>query len=245
MNFNSSRLLLLRFLLLSLLFLMSCSDDEPIIIPEIDTTELTDFQIETIDYFINVALGFEFGGASMITRKWNEDIRISVTGDMPDYLLEELDEIISELNDLMTDGVSISLAEANEPSNFLIFSGSGAAYAAINPGASTFVRNNSGLFFVNWDAQQNLISADMYVDTRQVEEVFQMHLLREELTQSLGLARDRIEYPESIFQASWTATTEYADIDKELIRLLYHPDVTSGLNEDQVRQVLVEILSNE
>ena len=163
MNFNSSRLLLLRFLLLSLLFLMSCSDDEPIIIPEIDTTELTDFQIETIDYFINVALGFEFGGASMITRKWNEDIRISVTGDMPDYLLEELDEIISELNDLMTDGVSISLAEANEPSNFLIFFGSGAAYAAINPGASTFVRNNSGLFFVNWDAQQNLISADMYV----------------------------------------------------------------------------------
>ena len=85
----------------------------------------------------------------------------------------------------------------------------------------------------------------MYVDTRQVEEIFQMHLLREELTQSLGLARDRIEYPESIFQASWTATTEYADIDKELIRLLYHPDVTSGLNEDQVRQVLVEILSNE
>lgn len=233
------------FLFCSLLFLFSCSDDEVIIDPAIDNPSLTEFQQETINYFADVALGFEFGGASLITRKWKENVLIDVSGDMPDYLLQELDDIIAELNDLITDGVTLSIVEQGQAANLSIFFGSGTAYAEVNPSALQYVNNNRGLFFVNWDGTQNLNWADMYVDTERVEEVFQRHLLREELTQSLGLAMDRPEYPESIFQTSWTSTTEYADIDKELIRLLYHPDVVSGLNELQVREMLEEILANE
>ena len=70
-------------------------------------------------------------------------------------------------------------------------------------------------------------------------------MLREELTQSLGLARDSEEYLESIFQSAWTTTNEYAEIDRDLIRLLYHPDVNIGLNENQLDEVLREILINE
>lgn len=233
------------FLFCSFLFLISCSDDDEISVPGIENPFLTEFQEETINYFTDVALGFEFGGASLITRKWNEDILISVSGDMPHYLIQELDNIIAELNDLITDNVTITIAEQGQGSNFMIFFGKGGDYAEINPSASTYIDNNRGLFFVNWNDAQNLTAADIYVDTERVEPIFQRHLLREELTQSLGLAMDRPEYPESIFQTSWTSTTEYADIDKELIRLLYHPDVVSGLNEEQVRKVLEDILANE
>lgn len=71
-------------------------------------------------------------------------------------------------------------------------------------------------------------------------------MLREELTQSLGLARDSNLYPESIFQQSFsTKTTDYAPIDRDLIRLLYHPEMKVGLNRDEVDNLLRDILLTE
>ena len=63
----------------------------------------------------------------------------------------------------------------------------------------------------------------MYVDIERTStNDGQKHLLREELTQSLGLCNDSYDYPESIFYQGWTETTEYAEIDKELIQMLYN-----------------------
>ena len=70
-------------------------------------------------------------------------------------------------------------------------------------------------------------------------------MLREELTQSLGLAKDSNRYPDSIFQASWTATTEYSDIDKDVVRLLYHPAMQTGLERSKCVEVLREIILSE
>ena len=47
------------------------------------------------------------------------------------------------------------------------------------------------------------------------------HLLREELTQSLGFFNDSWLYPESIFYQGWTDVTEYSEMDKEIIKMLY------------------------
>jgi hypothetical protein len=63
----------------------------------------------------------------------------------------------------------------------------------------------------------------MYVDIERTKSRdAQRHLLREELTQSLGLINDTYDYPESIFYQGWTETTEYAPIDRELIQMLYN-----------------------
>ena len=204
---------------------------------------LDPFERQVVQYFKEISLGFEFGGASEITRKWASDVFITVEGEMPDYLLSELSLIIEEINELATDGFSVSLADKTTSSNFRIFFGSGAAYGELNPNASSAVSSNRGLFYVSWNANQNLVQGDMYVDVFAVAEVFQRHLLREELTQALGLAMDSSRYPNSIFQQSWTDVTEYAPIDRELIRLLYHPKMVSGLDEDSVTDVLVEILN--
>jgi len=59
-----------KFLLLLLLLIIasSCSKDEDEIIPELD---LSEFEIDVIDYFKEIALGFEFGNASKIIRKYS------------------------------------------------------------------------------------------------------------------------------------------------------------------------------
>jgi hypothetical protein len=63
----------------------------------------------------------------------------------------------------------------------------------------------------------------MYVDIYRCESIEgQKHLLREELTQSLGLTNDAFDYRESIFYQKWTETTEYAPIDRKLIEMLYN-----------------------
>ena len=204
----------------------------------------TDQQL-AIDYFTEIALGFEFGNATQVTRKWNTDIFITVAGNPTSALLEELDTIINELNDLIaSSGIEIEITSDASMANFTIFMGSGEEYAAFFSPAAPFVDANFGLFFVSFDSDQVLTSASMYVDTFRPTALKQRHLLREELTQALGLARDSGRFPESIFQISFDigCATSYSQFDEVLIQLLYDPRVTTNLNETEVRIVLEGII---
>jgi len=235
-----NKLLLLLFMLIAL---SSCSkDDENIILPE---SEFSEYEINVIDYFKDVALGFEFEDASRITRKWNSEVNISIGGAVNDELINELEKIKTEINELATDGFKINIVNNSSQSNYYIFFGSGSDYAQLYPSQTNFVDSNWALFSVFWNSQNQLTSGHMYVDINRANLAEQKHLLREELTQSLGLARDSQKYLESIFQSAWTTTTEYTSIDSDLIRLLYHPDMSIGLTEAQVDVVLKGILRNE
>lgn len=233
----------LFLLLVILIALSSCSkNDENIILPD---SEFSGYEINVINYFKDVALGFEFGNVSRITRKWNSEVNISIGGEPSDELINELEKIKTEINELATDGFKINIVNNSSQSDYFIFFGSGSDYAQLYPDQANLVDSNWGLFSVFFNNQNQLISGHMYVDINRANLAEQKHLLREELTQSLGLARDSQKYSESIFQSAWTTTTEYTSMDSDLIRLLYHPDMSIGLTEDQVDVVLKEILYNE
>lgn len=207
---------------------------------------LSDYSLSVIDYFQDIALGFEFGSATPITRRWNNEMRIFVGGSPSLELKEELVKIVGELNQLATSGFSIELVEDTLQSNYYIFFGSGTVYGQIFPNQSGLVDSNWGLFSIYWNGSNELYTGFMYVDIFRASMQEQKHLLREELTQSLGLAKDSPQYPNSIFQSSFsTKTTEYAAIDRDLIRLLYHQEMELGLNASQVEAVLKGIFIQE
>jgi hypothetical protein len=235
------------FLLLVLLIaLSSCSNDTEEEIIEVDLApELTQYQLDVIEYFKDIALGFEFGNASRITRKWEVDMKIYVEGTLNDILRLELDRIIVELNELVTDGFQIRLVDEVSESNYFLFLGTGDEYAQLYPDTADLVNANWGLFTVFWDEDDQLNSGRMYVDIERADTATQRHLLREELTQSLGLARDLGRYSESIFYSAPSTTIEFAEIDRDLIRLLYHPEMISGLGQTEVDGLLRHILLNE
>ncbi|MCA9836175.1 MAG: DUF2927 domain-containing protein [Trueperaceae bacterium] len=191
--------------------------------------QLSDLDKERISYFKDIALGFEFSDSETITRKWASDMTIYVSGKAKKEVRKELDSIITELNTLISDDLTVKLVKNQGKANFHIFFGSGSAYAKLYPEASNLFQDNWGLFFVYWDAKQYFYRGHMYVDTERASITEQRHLLREELTQSLGLAKDSFTYPDSIFQQDWTRTTRYAAIDRDIIRLLYHPSLDVGL----------------
>jgi hypothetical protein len=221
-------------------FFASCSKYE-----EKPASKLTEYDMEVIHYFKEIALGFEFGSASEITRKWIAEMKIYVGGEITTELEDELKRIISEINILSTDGFIMEIIQDSAKANFYIYLGSGEEYAEIYPSQSDYIQSNWGLFSVYWKNQSHLVSGHMYVDIYRADKTAQKHLLREELTQSLGLAKDSYLYSESIFQAEWTTTTKYAKIDRDLIRLLYHPDMETGLNAGQIEDVLTDILVAE
>ena len=234
--------LLLLFSLCIVILISSCSKDDDDILPE---SILSEYEIDIIDYFKEIALGFEFGNTSNITRKWNSEMKVFIGGEPSSELLAEFEKIRTEINELATDGFKVTVVNDSLQSNYYIFLGLGTKYAEMFPDKSNLINSNWGLFYVMWNGQNQFYSGHMYVDIMRANSIEQKHLLREEFTQSLGFARDSQLYMESIFQSDWTTTIEYAPIDKELIRLLYHPEMSIGLNELQVDNALREILSSE
>jgi hypothetical protein len=172
-------------------------------------------------------------------------MKVFIGGEPNSELMAEFEKISSEINELATDGFKVTVAKDSIQSNYYIFLGSGNEYAEMFPNESNLVNSNWGLFHVLWNGQNQLYSGHMYVDIMRANSIEQKHLLREEFTQSLGLAKDSPLYLESIFQSKWTTTIEYAFIDRDMIRLLYHPEVSIGLNESQVDGVLRQILIKE
>ncbi len=221
----------------------SCSDQDTEPNPQ-PPDALTAYQRDVIDYFVDVALGFEFGNASRVTRKWKTEVKIFVGGVKTSEMLDELNQIISEL-EVLTEHLSFSFTEDTLQSNYYIYFGSGDEFGKRFPPAQQHISTNWGLFYVYFNGASELYAAAMYVDIyRAHQPQVRKHLLREEFTQALGLARDSDKYPQSIFYGPWSTVTAYAPIDRDLIRLLYHPTMVTGLNEQAVRNLYKDLLKD-
>lgn len=208
---------------------------------------LIDEYIETkdplIDYFTEVALGFETGGASEVTRKWYEPMILYYYGDYSDELEDELYSIIEELNSYFSDGFHITTTSKKEDANAILYFGNGYTYADKYNIPYSVIDNNWGLFNV-WFYGNIIEDAEMFVDTERPDFQGQKHILREELTQALGFGQDSWLFEDSIFYQGWNPVTEYSDLDVKLIKLLYSNDVTVNWNEDFCRENLPEIIED-
>ena len=226
-------------LFLFTIVLFSCSNDDETV------SGLTSYDEDVIEYFCEIALGMEFGGAPEVTRKWKTEMRIFVGGVKAPALLEALNDIIDEINTLATDGFSIDIVPDSLDMNYYLFFGPGDQYGKMYPSQAGLVKNNWGLFNIFWNSSNQIYSGSMYVDIDRANDIEQKHLLREELTQSLGLGKDSGRYPDSIFQMAWTTSLTYADIDRDIIRLLYHPEMETGLARSNAQALLSQILLSE
>jgi len=72
--------------------------------------------------------------------------------------------------------------------------------------------------------------------------------IKEELIQPLGFFRDSEKHPSSIFYETATDggfATELSDLDKELMRLMYHPKMEIGASGMQAEKTILEIYREE
>ena len=85
----------------------------------------------------------------------------------------------------------------------------------------------------------------MFIDQSQNNTTYHTFLLRKLLTGAIGLTNQSYDYPQSVFYLGWTEVNSYHRIDRDLIRLLYHPDMNTGWSGEVLRNKLLNILLNE
>jgi len=183
-------------------------------------------------YFYEIAYRSEFND-KIYTKKWNEDIKIFISDyksdlnyndsliDVIDSLKIELIRIVDDLNNYI-DPINLTIVNDSTESNFFIYLGSSEWFNINVPQTKPYTKSNFGLAWVT--VSNNIISkSEVYVDLHRISTTKEKrHLLREEITQSLGLLNDSYKYPSSIFYQGWTDVTEYSDIDIALIKKLYN-----------------------
>jgi hypothetical protein len=115
-------------------------------------------------------------------------------------------------------------------------------FASIEP---HYVPTNYGFFWTNWNADGEIYWARVLISTTEVTPQERAHLIREELTQSLGLMNDSYAYADSVFYQEWTDVTEYSPADKRVIGMLYSDLVSPGMTQKQAAKALSERYTGE
>ena len=188
---------------------------------------------DELDYFFEVVMNIEFGGSGFSRiHKWINDIYIYVHGDPTPLDLAELDAVVNEINALQT-ATTLSVVDDETEANLDLYFTTIAEFRSYEP---NYINGNDGFFWTYWLGGA-IVSANLFVRSGQTE-VYRRHLLREELTQSLGLMNDSNRYPESIFYAGWTDTVTFLDIDRRLISMLYRDDILVNMDAESVLEVL-------
>ena len=219
------------------LLLSSCGEYDQAVVPLPDRTEK-----DIISYFQEIALGFEDGNASPVIRKWQTDMVIYYAGEQDPVVRAELKLVTEELNAMFTDGFSIKVTGNGNLANCTIYTGPKSSVKSLFPDKAPLLRQNAGFFMVGWDSTNAITNAFIFIDAISCDSTTLKHLVREELTQSLGLGNDSCRHNGSIFQQSWTNTTDYSDLDRTLIRLLYSPGITPGLTSSDLTPVISQLI---
>ena len=175
-----------------------------------------------IDYFAEIAFGAEFGGATPLVRRWAVGPTIRVNGSPTGEDRATLERVLGELNALMT-SAQVSLVESDAAVE--LHFAPRAQFPGILP---QYVPGNVGFFWVWWDASQVLYRSVVLI-ANDVDPELRRHLIREEVTQMLGLMQDSFTFPESIFYQGSSRVSEYAPVDRALIEMLYGVHVAPGM----------------
>lgn len=192
------------------------------------------FNREQIDYFMEVAIGSEYNQESIPKiRKWSGNIRIQVLGKPTQADLRTLETVISELNTLANGAIRLQLVDRSP--NIRMHFAPETQFRQLEP---AYVPVNFGFFVTRWNHRGIINSANILITTTGVTQQERSHLIREELTQSLGLMRDSYRYANSMFYQPWTDITRFSEIDKAVIRMLYMPELKPGMTKAEVLNVL-------
>ncbi len=162
----------------ALVLLAGCDSVEP------DAPRL--YSDAEVAYFLEIALGSEFGQNAALVRKWTGDVGIQVSGAPTAEDLQTLDDVVADLNDLV-DGIEVRVLPAGDPAaqTEIIFAPAD-EFSQLEP---NYVEGNLGFFYVRWSGACAMTTSRILISTDGVTQRERSHLIREELTQTFGLRR--------------------------------------------------------
>lgn len=86
-----------------------------------------------MDYYVEVALGTEFGSSAPVVHKWPRDITIVVRGSPDEDDAGELRRVVEELNDLLQGRPRLSLAAGDGQGDLDVHFGDASTFGDMLP----------------------------------------------------------------------------------------------------------------
>ena len=143
-------------------------------------------------------------------RKWQDDLRIKVS-DAPSFCDSDVvGEVVAELNNILGGEVTLTLVGKVESANVTI---------DFVPQSYLPDGNNTGHFWTWYTDTGEIYNAKIMVS---VDQPFthRAHVIREELTQILGLMNDSHTHNDSIFYQGHSDVTVFSPVDITLLKML-------------------------
>jgi hypothetical protein len=199
------------------------------------TTVAGAYDRAALDYFGEVAGAAEFGENGGVLHRWDEDLRIAVYGSPTPDDRAALAGVVDDLNGLIST-IEVSIVEADP--NVEIHFAPVEEFPTLEP---NYVAGNMGYVYVWWDGEGRIYSGRVLISTTGLTPQERAHVIREELTQGLGLLNDSWLYPDSVFYQGWTEVGQYAPLDRLVIEMLYRPDLEAGMSIDEALGILAAL----
>lgn len=194
--------------------------------------KLKKYTEEELDYFREIAFYSEFTGEKLTVRKWvGRYVTVGYHGSPSNSDISTLKEVIGEINSIVP---SLQLILVDKEPKIEVYFIPKDKFTGVIP---KYKKGNMGYFRIWW-SDGRIYQAKILIASNLKNQAAKSHLIREELTQSLGLINDSHRYKDSIFFQEWTQTTNYANKDKKLIEMLYETNIKPGMGEEETIRLL-------
>lgn len=211
--------------------------DEPIVDKPINHSELYISGIgveEVILWFNEVVLDAEFvtGGNATVVQKWNEPLKYYIEGETTEKDIEVFEDFVAKLNE-MKGFPGISKAENPIFANFNVYFcplSEFEAHLNIDLGCV-----DGGVTF--WYIDNAIYNATVCY-RNDIDQITRNSVILEEIYNGLGPAQDTNLRTDSIIYSGFSEPQELTDVDWLILKLLYHPDIKSGMTASQCEQVI-------
>lgn len=197
---------------------------------------------EQIDCFIQTAFSpDDYGNSYDRVGKWNTNIvRVRVIGSPTDEDMKTLKKAINDIN-INVKNFQFVIDDKNqmEPDVEIYFiPHSQFAQYSVNPsevdGFTMWLVSTSGIYGGN--SAGEIFKARVFIGTDQKSQERRSHVIIHELAHSLGLHHNQNQ--NSALCQYGPDITEYSDLDKTVMRMLYRNDILPNMSRDQVVNIL-------
>lgn len=193
------------------------------------------YSSEEINYFLEVALGSEYGVGDFAVRKWTRDLKIEISGQPTPEDLQTVRKVIDDLNSLIGPRIRLEIVPSN--GNVLVyFIPESEFYHYEPPGIVYF----GGFFWNWWDYAGEIYQGRVVIAADRITQQQRSHLIREELTQVLGLMNDSVKYQNSIFYQQYSEVQQYSALDRAVIKMLYNDNILPGMTDFEIQELLLK-----
>ncbi len=207
---------------------------------DVDDGSLTNLQKSFVDEYIYRTFNLSPTSISHNSnRKWQGEIKLYMTGEMPSNYQQEVEGYLEEFNAFLSDGTSLVLANSIQESNVRLIMGSTSSVQNVWPDMYTLINGNGFSGYAIYSTSANYIdNGRIWVESGN-EDIF-----KHELGHILGLGHTSDQYCQEGDTKSFMCSNPFAStfniFDIEIIKALYHPNIVVGLSQEEMRVMITD-----